>query len=190
MLHPRAIIRQLCGSPKLVCKAYNCARFMSHSAFPFPVHQVGERKVHGGVPRTASLPQLAGIGSPSSSPGGRVTTCLADCASAPALPPAGLAASRPGADDGTSMAGAATPANGSRPASAPPSGGGRFHSVTAPHFMSTGWPGDQPLRQQPAVLKATEYMSAQLHWLLPGGSRPPMHAAAHAMQPRCCCIGT
>ena len=106
-------------------------------------------KVHGGhgVPRTASLPQLAAGGSDDASPEGRAHTALANSASAPAVPPPGLAGVQPAGGEERRGPVAGSLPDALRPSSAPPSshsqpGARSFRSATAPGFPSSPeWPG-------------------------------------------------
>lgn len=111
------------------------------------LYAMPQGKVLGGcgVPRTASLPQLAPPSSSNASPEDRARTSLANSASAPAVPPAGLADSQP-AGGAVLSAPLEQSSYSARPSSAPPSSYGQpdgrsFRSATDPFPSPTEWPG-------------------------------------------------
>lgn len=116
--------------------------------------------MHGGVPRTASLPHLQAAGSQDASPDTRLGTALGDSTSLP--PPAPLPSASGGGDAaGTMISGGGRPLLGSHSMGSTfgrRSGGGRPGSAplratalmvhTAPYQRSPEWPGAATDRQQ------------------------------------------
>lgn len=161
-------------SPKTYLPCCGCSSLKLHdtataeSAVVRCAQVTEDKKVHGGVPRTVSLPHLDAPGSQDASPEGRLGSALGDCASVPpALPlPSAFAGVRssstggegvvPGGPVGPPQLGALSIGSaagrrggGGRPGSAPL----RADAVlTAPYQRSPDWPGEPACCTSPCQL--------------------------------------